>query len=269
MSPMRTLILWALVSVSAFAQQAELNLIAQETKAVSIKATSQPQVYGNTVIADGLESATVVAAAKVTVEHNMKFVDVTARKTVQEFGNLEPLSQAPGVQVFILTGAPGDYVVEAIGFDPDLGIVRRTVVVKIAGSPFPVPPTPDPSPGPGPGPGPVPPVPNDYNVGAVVRQYRPADPGLSKQIAGWYRQGADRLYGIGGSGVGDILSLGAEIDKKFASKQCVSQEICQQWGVWQQELRRAMIAEQARRGYFTREDWYKAFNEIAAALEAQ
>lgn len=266
---MKTLLLWAVLSVTAFAQQAELNLIAQPTKAVSIKAESQPTIYGYTVIAEGLESATVVAAAKVTVEHNMKFVDVTARRTVQEFGNLEPLTQAPGVQVFLLTGAPGDYVVEAVGFDPDLGIRRRTIVVKIAGSPFPVPPTPEPGPGPGPGPGPIPPVPNDYNVGSVAFQYRPADPALSKQIASWYRQGADKLYGQGGVGVSDILSVGNEIDRKFASKQCSSQEICQQWTTWQAELRRAMIAEQARRGYFTREDWFKAFNEVANALETQ
>jgi hypothetical protein len=258
----------ALLTTAVFAivfqDPAQLSIVARPTKVVEIKSESQPEIYGKTVVAEGLTGASVVSAAKVVVEHNMKFVDVTARKSIQESGTLDQISIAPGVVVYILTGTPGDYLIEAVAFDPELGIKRQQIVVKIEGT-QPVPPGPGPGPGPEPTPDPAPNVLNDYNVGLVAFQNAPKDPALALKIAGFYKDGADRLFGQ--SGISDIQTVIRDIDRKFQDKQCTDQESCRQWNVWKNEVTKALALEQQRRKFFTRDNWFFALNEIASALE--
>ena len=157
---------------------------------------------------------------------------------------------------------PGRWIVVVSG----VGVKVPIHSIQIGGvTPPPVPPGPGPQP-PTPTPDPVPAILDEYHVGLVAFQNSPKDTTLARWTAELYRAGAGRLFGQGG--LSDIRSIMAEIGTKFANRQCTDQAVCEQWGRWKQAVDAALIAEQRRRGTFSREDWFKALWEVAQALEA-
>lgn len=144
----------------------------------------------------------------------------------------------------------------------------------------------DPEPGPGPEPDPEPtPDPDDvpdsvvntYGLGKVAYQFAPKDDadGVAKHAA-VYSQAADFLYGIPTTKAvlnnTNIYSkdpnrnVMAWIGKQYSLIQCRDQETCKQWATWRNELSNAMRANYAN-NQWTRQEWYQAFNEVAAALK--
>lgn len=142
---------------------------------------------------------------------------------------------------------------------PSAFIVDEQIEHELAGTP-----TPEPDPPP-PDPDPVPDVLDDYHVGLVALKEAPNDPQLAKQIAGLYTFGAGQLFGR--PTLKDIDGILTEIRTKFSARQCRDKETCDHWARWKVAVDAALLAEQKRRGTFSREDWYRVLFEIANALE--
>jgi hypothetical protein len=150
---------------------------------------------------------------------------------------------------FLLFGE-GEYLVEAISLNHDRSL---KVVIGSSPTPTPNPPKPDVD------------VPNEYNVGSVAYSKAPSDAAMAKQIAGYYRLNAGKLFGQGG--LADIQTILNQITKDFESKQCKDQATCEKWSEWKVSVGAALNAEQTKRKTFTRQDWYAALTEVAQALE--
>ncbi len=253
---MRSIIIFLLLCSSCFGQ-IDMTYI----KAKSLIGVTSPKVVGDRILVGEDSRPSVATVAIITVKSDAKFVRLVARKSIFEKGSLEKISDTE----WLLSGS-GRFIVEATSFDPDKGIDENAIEVTLDQAP---PPGPDPKPEPEPDPEPTPnptPVPNEYNVGKVSLQNAPKDQPMAMQIANMYRSSASKLWGQGA--LADIVSINKDLDKQFAAKKCTDQAVCQQWDKWKKAVSDAMVAEQKRRGTFTRQDWFSALNEVASGLEA-
>lgn len=111
-------------------------------------------------------------------------------------------------------------------------------------------------------------MPNEYNLGAIVYRYAPKDATTAKMLAKAYRAEAAKLNGDDQNRLADINSILARLRTAFDSRTCFDEATCKAWDAWLVKRDEAMKAEQVRRKYFSKNDWYAALNEIAIALEA-
>lgn len=140
-----------------------------------------------------------------------------------------------------------------------------------------------PGPGPGPGPGPNPPpvpvpsdIPNDYGVGLIAYKNAPRNAETLVKYAKIYEQAGNFLFGdptlkaISFPNAADNTNpdknVLAWMSQQINAIPCPDLAVCQQWKTWQTEVRKAFDASQAKQT-FTRQDWYKAFNEVSLALK--
>ena len=215
------------------------------TPAKSLVGATNPRVVGDRILIgdDSKPQISSVAIVKVKASESFR---IKARKTLFETSELIPLNE----NEFLLFGE-GEYLVEAISLNHE-----RSLKVTIGSSPTPNPPNP---------PKPDVEVPNEYNVGSVAYSKAPSDAAMAKQIAGYYRMNAGKLFGQGG--LADIQTILNQITKDFESKQCRDQATCEKWSEWKIAVGAALNAEQTKRKTFTRQDWYAALTEVAEALE--
>lgn len=137
---MKAILIWLSLISTAVCQQLEIQ--SKLATAVVVISDSTPVIYGNIVLSEGPAKAEVKEVAIVDVITDMKWIDIVARKSLEEFGELTPMTPGEDCRQWILSGTPGKYVVEVVGFDP--AIRRRSLVVTIGGvKPEP---TPDPEP---------------------------------------------------------------------------------------------------------------------------
>jgi len=233
-----------------------------ETQVVRKKAllgVTNPVVQGNRILVGEDSNVSVSDVVLLEVKSDYKFQRVRARVG----GNrVEPEKLADNVYLF--AGA-GSYQIEITCFDPDRGIDDAELTFDIGGKP----PKPEPDPEPEPEPDPKPNVvPNDYNLGQLTYDLAPADSANAAKFAKVYRDGAGKLFGVGGN-LASIDRILADIKAAIDGRQCADQAKCAKWGEWKNKLDAAIKAEQNRRGSFSRDDWFAALNEIATALEAR
>jgi len=197
---MRTLVFVALLASSAFAQVGELRLESAVRRAVTIESSGPVELVGNVVLADNEAKPVVSEVGIVTLRHNYRWIDVTARKTLQEFAQMTPLSTSEdGVSRWILSGDPGEYVIEVVAFDSELGIKRATGTVVL----LPILPPEPPKPPVPPGPDPV--LPADFDgLAAKVRAKALSMDGATA-IAAVYRRWSQKIIEdpaitVGGAG---------------------------------------------------------------------
>ena len=214
------------------------------TPARSLVGATNPRIVGDRILIgdDSKPQISSVAIVKVKASESFR---IKARKTLFETSELIALNE----NEFLLFGE-GEFLVEAISLNHD-----RSLKVVIGSSPTP---TPDP-------PKPGVEVPNEYNVGLVAYSKAPSDAAMAKQVAGYYRVNAAKLFGQGG--LADIQTILNQITKDFESKQCRDQATCENWSAWKVSVGAALNAEQTKRKTFTRQDWYAALMEVAQALE--
>jgi hypothetical protein len=230
------------------------------TRKKALLGVTNPQVQGNRILVGDDSNVSVSDVVLLEVKSDYKFQRVKAR---QNGNRVEPEKLADNVYLFAGAGA---YVVEVTVFDPDKGIDDAEIKFDIGGKPKP--PTPDPTPDPEPEPEPKPDiVPNDYGVGLLTYQLAPADAPNAVKFAKAYRDGAGKLFGV--NGLATIDKILADIGATVAGRQCSDLTKCEAWGTWKVKLDEAMKAQQAKRGSFSREDWFKALTEVATALEAR
>jgi hypothetical protein len=137
------LICWSLLSSAAIGQYGQLSLTVTPQTVLVIESDSPARLLGDLILADGSASVTKRPAALVVIATDCKFWDVTARRTWSESGELVEVSRGDGSQELVLTGEPGEYLVEVIAFDAERGIARRSAVVRLGEpEPEPVPPGP-------------------------------------------------------------------------------------------------------------------------------
>lgn len=241
------------------------------SKVKTISGVTNPQVIGGILFVGEDSVPTPSQGAVVKCKTKMKFSEFELYRGDEEI-DMRMIDQLIDQTVkettttWLVTGE-GSYKVVARGYDPELGMekVKLAFVLGKPAPPIPPEPLPDP-PKPDPPKPDITPVKNAYNVGAIAYKTAPSDIAIAQKIAGWYRVGASKLYGIGG--LSDIERIKADIDRQFAQKQCQDQATCQQWDRWKAAVSQAVVAEQIRRKSFLREDWFAAMVEIAEALEA-
>lgn len=254
---LRAMLLAIAISQAAIAQL-EVDVI----KTSIVVGAINPRLVSNHLLVDAASNLSSQPAALIDVRHQAKFPRVKVRRSLFDLVPIERLSDSQ----WLVIGA-GRYLVEVTTFDPELGLDERSFELLIGESPSP--PIPDPLPDP---PAPIPPpipdviVPNDYNVGMIALKTAPHDAPGAKSIAAIYRSGANKLFGIGG--LSDIDSIRKEIGKQLDLRPCPDRIICDQWKVWRDATNKASIAEQIKRGTFTKQDWYLMLIEISTALEA-
>ncbi len=226
------------------------------TRKKALLGVTNPQVQGSRILVGDDSNVSVSDVVLLEVKSDYKFQRVKARVS----GNrVEP--EKLGENVYLFAGS-GKYEIEITCFDPDRGIDDAEIAFDIGIKP--TPPTP---------PQPTPPepkpevVPNDYGVGQLTYDMAPADAANASKFAKAYRDGAGKLFGVGG--LATIDKILADIQAAVAGRQCSDLTKCEAWGTWKTKLDAAIKAEQTRRGSFSREDWYKALTEVATALEAR
>jgi hypothetical protein len=214
------------------------------TPARSLVGATNPRIVGDRILIgdDSKPQISSVAIVKVKASESFR---IKARKTLFETSELIALNE----NEFLLFGE-GEHLVEAISLNHDRSL---KVVIGSSPTPAPDPPKPDVE------------VPNEYNVGSVAYSKAPSDAAVAKQIAGYYRVNAAKLFGQGG--LADIQTILNQITKDFESKQCRDQATCEKWSAWKVSVGAALNAEQTKRKTFTRQDWYAALTEVAQALE--
>lgn len=227
------------------------------TRKKALLGVTNPQVQGNRILVGDDSNVSVSDVVLLEVKSDYKFQRVKAR---QNGNRVEPEKLADNVYLFAGAGA---YVVEVTVFDPDKGIDDSEVKFDIGGKPKP-PTPPEPTPDPEPQPEVVP---NDYGVGLLTYQQAPADAANLQKFAKLYRDQAGKLFGQGG--LASIDKILGDISSAVAGRQCSDLAKCEQWGKWKTNLDEAMKAQQAKRGSFSREDWFKALTEVATAMEAR
>jgi hypothetical protein len=228
------------------------------TRKKALLGVTNPQVQGNRILVGDDSNVSVSDVVLLEVRSDYKFQRVKARVS----GNrVEPEKLADNVYLF--AGA-GSYQIEITCFDPDRGIDDAELTFDIGGKPTP-PKPPEPTPEPEPQPEVVP---NDYGVGLLTYQQAPADIPNATKFAAAYRAAAGQLFGTGGT-LRSIDKILADIGATVAGRQCSDLGKCEAWGKWKLNLDEAMKASQAKRGSFSREDWFKALTEVATALEAR
>ena len=227
----------------------------QLTRKKALLGVTNPVVQGNRILVGEDSNVAVSDVVLLDVKSDYKF---TRLKAKQNGNRIEP--EKVGEATYLFAGA-GSYVVEVTVFDPEKGIDDKEVTFTIGGKPSPPGPTPEPEPEPEPSV-----VPTEYGVGLVAFQNAPSDTANAKAWAGMYRAKAGQLFGEGG--LASIDRILADINTTIGNRQCVDKAKCEQWGVWKTQLDAALKAEQAKRGSFSRQDWFGALNEIASGLEA-
>jgi hypothetical protein len=226
------------------------------TRKKALLGVTNPVVQGNRILVGDDSNVSVSDVVLLEVKSDYKFQRVKAR---QNGNRVEPEKLADNVYLF--AGA-GKFEIEITCFDPERGIDDAEITFDIGGKP--VPPTP---------PQPTPPepkpdiVPNDYGVGQLTYDMAPADAANASKFAKAYRDGAGKLFGV--NGLATIDKILADIGATVAGRQCSDLTKCEAWGTWKVKLDEAMKAQQAKRGSFSREDWFKALTEVATALEAR
>ena len=238
---------------------AQAQVETQLTRKKALLGVTNPVVQGNRILVGDDSNVAVSDVVLLDIRTEYKFSRLRAR---QNGNRIEP--EKIGDNSYLFAGA-GSYVVEVTVFDPEKGIDDTEVSFTIGGQPKP--PTPDPTPEPDPEPEPAV-VPNDYNVGLLTYQETPADAANAAKFAKLYRDGAGKLFGVGGN-LASIDRILGDINTAIAGRQCADQAKCEQWGRWKTKLDAAVKAEQTRRGSFSRQDWFAALNEVAVALEAR
>ena len=244
-------LLISLLSISAFGQ-------VEVVKKKSLVGVTKPEIVGDRIFVGNDSNPSVSDVAVITVSKDYKFSQL---KIKRDGSRVEAEKLANGDLILV---GKGVYSVDATLFDPDKGIWNDEFDIVLGGdAPKPDPPKPDPKPDPIPPPSDIP---NEYNVGQIAFSFAPADPDMAKQIAGWYSDGAERLFGT--PNLATINKIIQDIDAKFAAKQCRDVATCQAWNDWKQKVVDALRREQIARVMFTREQWYGALNEVAAGLRA-
>ncbi len=238
-----------------------------------ITGLTNPTLAGPYVLIDDKSTPQTATGAIVSVSTGAKQYG-TVRVQGETIPTLEPveLTRIDSNNYLVLT--PGVHRIEVFASDPGFDMVR--VRVTVGAAPTPNPPTPNPPTPTPPGPGPSD-IGNAYNIGLAAYQNAPADPGHAKAYAKIYRDAANFLYGIPSYKfiVSDNeahardpnRSVTAWLDREMALIKCVDQAKCAQWGTWRTKVAAAFVDSQKARGSYTREDWFQAFNEVAAALE--
>lgn len=111
-----------------------------------------------------------------------------------------------------------------------------------------------------------------YGLGVVSATNAPADPVTREIVSEQHRQAANFLYGnptlkaVSNANSDDPESnVFAWLEQQAAEMQCPDEQTCKQWAKWRAEMGKAFAASQAKREY-KREDWFRAFLEIAGSL---
>ncbi len=228
-----------------------------------VGATSPEILQGGRILAedDSKISISSVAVLRVSSTDGVRLI---AQRAFREFAELIPLGSTTDGESKIVTSryllvGEGRYTIDAISRTNDAW--DRSVTIDIGTiTPPPLPPPPLPPP-------PID-IPNEYNVGTIAYTTAPSnDAVMAKQIAGWYRIGASKLFG--GGGLADIQTIRDQIHAQFTGKQCKDKATCEQWERWRVAVSAAIVAEQVQRKTFTRQDWYTALIEVATALESR
>jgi hypothetical protein len=267
-----SLALCILFAASHSAAALQLEVIAKPSTVIA--GLKDPQIVGDLLIVSEASKPDYRSAMLIYIETDAANVEVEIEDSTRS-----PVSADQVADGVWMLSTPGKYWVEVTAIDFSKNIYsKKKLTVEVGKAPQP-PPGPDP---PGPGPGPTPPpdvdVLNEYGLGQALFQSAPRSAAELRAYAEIYRRAADFLYGIpslkaviypGGFGHGDpARDVAAWINSQTAAVQCTSPEICRSWGVWRGELNRLVQESQNRRGHFTREDWFAAFREISAALDA-
>ena len=234
---------------------AQAQVETQVTRKKALLGVTNPVLQGNRILVGEDSNVAVSDVVLLDIKTDYKFTRIKAK---QNGNRIEP--EKLGENSYLFAGA-GSYVVEVTAFDPEKGIEDKEVSFTIGGQPKP------PEPGPTPPPGPAV-VPNDYSLGQLTYDETPADAANATKFAQLYRDGAGKLFGTAGN-LATIERVLADISTAIANRQCADQAKCEQWGRWKTKLDAAIKAEQARRGSFTRQDWFAALGEVATALEAR
>lgn len=168
---MRPLIAFLLLASTAFGQ-IDISWTTQK----SVTGLVNPRTVGTRILVADESNPVASRVAIVKVVTSAKFVNLSARKSLFEFADLEKLSD----NEWLIT-APGKYLVEAVTFDPEKGIDERRIEITF-GEPEPVPP---------PKPNPVP----EDEFGNIGQRASLLAVGLPKvaEVAVLYRNGAKRL----------------------------------------------------------------------------
>lgn len=227
----------------------------QLTRKKALLGVTNPVVQGNRILVGDDSNVAVSDVVMLDIQTEYKFSRLRAR---QNGNRIEP--EKVGDNSYLFAGA-GSYVVEVTVFDPEKGIDDAEVSFTIGGKPKPPEPEPEPEPKPDV-------VPNDYGLGQLTYDETPSDAANASKFAKLYRDGAGKLFGVGGN-LASIDRILGEINTAIAGRQCADLAKCEQWGRWKTKLDAALKAEQTRRGSFSRQDWFAALNEVATALEAK
>jgi hypothetical protein len=197
------LVLWFLFSSVALGQYGQLALTVTPKTVLTIESSAPVHLHGEILLAEGDATVTKRPAALIALTTDCKFWDVTARRTWSESGELVEIARTDGTQELILTGEPGEYLVEAIAFDAERGIARASAVVRLGEV------TPDPEPVP---PGPPSPdsLPVDFDrLASRVNGWAAGVP-RRKEYAAIYRAYADRIANdptLTVAGAGNLMAL--------------------------------------------------------------
>lgn len=264
MSPIRTLALAVLIMHcigQAIAQQPDPPTVEAIPNRV-ITGLTRPQITDGTTVRDyGTDPIRILPSVDLVIKSEYKAHFLKARRIVlinnQEFISAGAVDAKRITDTLYTLAGDGKYRIEIYATDPGLSFSETDIVIG---------PAPQPDPGPDPEPIPVP-VPNDYNLGKIAYSAAPSDPVLAKQIAALYRYAAKRIVARDAPGATIEVAL-AEVNTKFAARQCRDAATCEKWADWKRQLDAALIAEQQRRRLFTLQNWYQALDEIATALEA-
>ena len=197
------IVLWCLFSSLALGQYGQLTLSVTPKTVLAVESAEPVNLHGNLILAEGSATVTKRPAALIALTTDCKFWDVTARRTWSESGELVEISRTDGTQELILTGEPGEYLVEAIAFDAERGIARASAVVRLGEV------TPDPDPVP---PGPPAPdsLPVDFDrLASRVNGWAAGVP-RRKEYAAIYRSYAERIANdptLTVAGAGNLMSV--------------------------------------------------------------
>jgi hypothetical protein len=114
-------------------------------------------------------------------------------------------------------------------------------------------------------------VPNEYKVGLVAYNAAPNEPQIAAAIADSFRKAGEFLYGR--PSLKFVTSSNGRDDKNpdrsviaWLDQQRNAFTSAKKWDIWAERVKQALVNSQIEREY-KKDDWYAAFNEVAAALE--
>lgn len=193
-------LLLPLIVVLATCTQCFSQVTINYVKAQALVGAVEPQLYTDAqsnaiVLLADAKDAKLVPAALITVETKAKLVQLKARLSLFEFGNVTKVGD---YKWLLVSPTGGKYAVEATTFDATTGIEEANIAIDLGPTPTPVPPGPGPTP-PGPTPpGPVPvvdcnavPADNFNNIGKRSCEWASGLP-KRKEVGLAYEAAADR-----------------------------------------------------------------------------